>query len=122
MLQEWLGIAVALAGGAVLSYETTGGRGAPRGTAMKPVRVGIIGAGNVLWAYLQVLDRLTPRGLASAGPVCARRRENWTRLRERRPGIELVDEAAAVLRSDVDVVVIITSPESHAALKASTRA
>ena len=83
---------------------------------MKPVRVGIIGAGNVLWAYLQVLDRLTPRGLASAGPVCARRRENWTRLRERRPGIELVDGPAEVLRSDVDVVVIITSPESHAAL------
>ena len=29
-----------------------------------PVRVGFIGAGSVLWAYLQMLDRLVPRGLA----------------------------------------------------------
>jgi hypothetical protein len=33
MLQEWLGIAVALAGGAVLSYETTGGRGSAQGNS-----------------------------------------------------------------------------------------
>jgi predicted dehydrogenase len=83
---------------------------------MSAVRVGIIGAGNVLWAYLQALDRLIPRGLACAGPVCARRRENWKQLQLRRPGIELVAEADAVLRSNVDVVVIITPPESHAAL------
>ena len=43
---------------------------------MSPVTVGIIGAGNVIWAYLQVLDRLVPRGLARMGPVCARRKEN----------------------------------------------
>ena len=42
---------------------------------MSPVTVGIIGAGNVIWAYLQVLDRLIPRGLARMGPVCARRKE-----------------------------------------------
>lgn len=83
---------------------------------MSAVRVGIIGAGNVLWAYLQALDRLVPRGLACAGPVCARRRENWPQLQAQRPGIELVAEVDAVLRSNVDLVVIITPPESHAAL------
>ncbi|HEY7615599.1 MAG TPA: Gfo/Idh/MocA family oxidoreductase, partial [Terriglobales bacterium] len=83
---------------------------------MSAVKVGIIGAGNVLWAYLQALDRLLPRGLACTGPVCARRRENWKQLQARRPGIELVADADAVLRSNVDVVLIITPPESHAPL------
>ena len=83
---------------------------------MRPVTVGIIGAGNVLSAYLQVLDRLVPRGLARLGPICARRRENWEPLQSRRPGIELVADPDKVLRADVDVVLIITPPESHSAL------
>ena len=83
---------------------------------MRPVTVGIIGVGNVLWAYLQVLDRLIPRGLARLGPVCARRRKNWEQLQSRRPGIELVADPVGVLRPDVDVVLIITSPESHSLL------
>ena len=78
--------------------------------------VGIIGAGNVLSAYFQVLDRLIPRGLARCGPVCSRRRGNWEDLKSRRPGIELVADPSEVLRSDVDVVLIITPPESHATL------
>lgn len=83
---------------------------------MKPTRVGILGAGNVLWAYFQVLDRLIPRGLATAGPVCARRRGTWQSLQTKRPGIELVETVEEVLHSDVDVVVIITPPDSHADL------
>ena len=84
--------------------------------SLRLVTVGIIGAGNELWAYLQVLDRLVPRGLARLGPVCARRRENWAQLQSRRPGIDLVAEPIEVLRGDVDVVLIITSPESHSGL------
>jgi predicted dehydrogenase len=80
------------------------------------VTVGIIGAGNVIWAYFQVLDRLIPRGLAKLGPVCARRRETWNHLQSRRPGIKLVADAAEVLQPEVDVVLIITPPESHSAL------
>ena len=83
---------------------------------MRPIAVGIIGAGNVLGAYLQVLDRLIPRGLARLGPVCARRPENWEGLQARRPGLELVLDPAAVLRSDVGVVLIITPPDSHSSL------
>ena len=83
---------------------------------MRPVKVGIIGAGNVIWAYFQVLDRLIPRGLAQVGRVCSRRRETWEQLQARRPGIELVADPASVLQSDIDVVLIITSPESHSAL------
>ena len=83
---------------------------------MPPVTVGIIGAGNVIWAYFQVLDRLIPRGLAQLGPVCARRKEAWPDLHRRRPDIHLVTDPAAVLRSDVDVVLIITPPETHTEL------
>ena len=81
---------------------------------MRPLKVGIIGAGNVIWAYFQALDRLAPRGLAQIGPVCARRREGWAQLQSRRPGIELVTDPLAVLESDVDLVLIITPPQNHA--------
>ena len=83
---------------------------------MRPVTVGIIGAGNVIWAYFQGLDRLIPRGLARLGPVCARRKETWQTLQTRRPGINLVPDPSEVLRSDVDVVLVITPPSSHSEL------
>src|SRR5437867_2218102 len=88
-------------------------------TVLRPVTVGIIGAGNVIWAYFQVLDRLIPRGLAQLGPVCARRKETWRDLENRRPGITLVTDPGEVLRSEVDVVLIITPPESHSELTRS---
>ena len=79
-----------------------------------PVRVGFVGAGSVLWAYLQVLDRLVPRGLATEGPICARRREVWPDVLRRRPGAQLVEDPLEIVRSDVDVVVVVTPPSSHA--------
>jgi predicted dehydrogenase len=83
---------------------------------LRPLTVGVIGAGNVLWAYFQVLDRLVPRGLARLGPVCARRRETWPDLQSRRPGVQLVADPAEVLQSDADVVLIITPPDTHSSL------
>jgi len=81
-----------------------------------PVSVGFIGAGNVLPAYLQALDRLIPRGEATLGGICARNRRLWKQLRSRRPGVALFGHAAELLASNVDVVVIITPPDSHAEL------
>ena len=82
-----------------------------------PVGVGVIGAGNVLPAYLQALDRLTPRGLAVEGPVCARRREIWPELRRQRPGIQLVERPEDVLGAEgVDLVLILTAPAAHGEL------
>jgi predicted dehydrogenase len=82
-----------------------------------PVRVGFIGAGSVLPAYLQTLDRLVPRGLAEQGPVCARRRDTWAGLRARRPSLPLVDSIEEVLEdAEVTLVVLLTPPGSHAAL------
>lgn len=82
----------------------------------RAVRVGFVGAGSVLWAYLQALDRLVPRGLATEGPICARRPERWPELLRRRPGAHLVHDPAGVLESDVDIVCVLTPPDSHAAL------
>jgi predicted dehydrogenase len=87
-------------------------------TNRAPVNVGVIGAGNVLFAYLQVLDRLAPRGQARLRAVCCRRRENWPGLLARRPDLNLVQSAREVVESDAEVVVVITSPESHAELTA----
>jgi predicted dehydrogenase len=83
---------------------------------LHPVRVGILGAGNVLWAYIQVLDRLISRGWANLGPVCARRKEIWSELESRRPGLKLVTKPSEVVQSDVDVVLVITPPDSHGSL------
>jgi predicted dehydrogenase len=83
---------------------------------MKPVGVGFVGAGNVLSAYLQLLDRLVPRGLAVEGPICARRRTTWESIRARRPRAVLVADPREVVDSDVHVVVVITPPDSHAEL------
>lgn len=83
---------------------------------MRAVKVGIIGAGNVISAYFQVMDRLIPRGLAQLGPVCARRRETWEDLQTRRPTIQLVVDPLEVIKSDADIILVITPPESHASL------
>ena len=83
---QWLGIALAVAAGAMLSYEPPPVTAPEERAAMSPVTVGIIGAGNVIWAYFQVLDRLIPRGLARMGPVCARRKETWQDLQNAPPG------------------------------------
>jgi predicted dehydrogenase len=87
-----------------------------KGGGSRSVKVGFIGAGSVLWAYLQQLDRLIPRGLAQEGPICARRRETRDRILSRRPSAQLVGTPMEVARADVDVVVVLTSPESHAEL------
>jgi predicted dehydrogenase len=57
-----------------------------------------------------------PRGLAREGPICARRPEGWPELLRRRPGAQLVADPSEVVEADVDVVVVLTPPESHAAL------
>jgi predicted dehydrogenase len=85
-------------------------------TRTEPVSVGFIGAGNVLAAYLQALDRLIPRGEATLGGICARNRRRWPQLRSRRPGVVLYEHAADLLVSNVEVIVIVTPPDSHAEL------
>jgi predicted dehydrogenase len=46
----------------------------------------------------------------------ASQQERWDELRTRRPGMDLTADSQQVLTSDVDVVLIITPPASHARL------
>ena len=96
--------------------RNSAGCGARGTTPLRPVTVGIVGAGNVIWAYFQVMDRLIPRGWARLGPVCARRKEIWSELQSRRPSVTLIADPNEIVKSDVDVVLVITPPESHSAL------
>jgi predicted dehydrogenase len=86
------------------------------GQAPARIAVGLIGSGSASRAYLRTLDSLVAGGHAAAGPICVRRREAWDEFLRSRPDARLVTDAGDVLRSDVDLVVITTPPDSHADL------
>lgn len=90
---------------------------APPRSVQGPVRVGFVGAGNVLPAYLQALDRLAGRGLAEAGPVVARSEGSREALERLRPGLRAVESLDELLAdASVEVVVVLTPPAAHAEL------
>jgi predicted dehydrogenase len=87
---------------------------APRRSSPGPVRVGFVGAGNVLPAYLQMLDRLVGRGWAEAGAVVARSEPSRARLAGLRPGLQAVAGVDELLADDeVELVVVLTPPATH---------
>src|SRR5712672_1487606 len=83
---------------------------------VKPVSVAFLGDGNVLGAYLQALDRLIPTGEAALCGIHARNPQRRAELSAQRPGVRLLGGTEEALACDADVVVIITPPDSHAAL------
>jgi predicted dehydrogenase len=89
----------------------------PERSGNGPVTVGFVGAGNVLPAYLQTLDRLAARGLAVCGPVVARSETARARLAELRPTLSTVPDLEALLSDErVELVVVVTPPSSHSEL------
>jgi predicted dehydrogenase len=81
------------------------------------VRVGFVGAGNVLPAYLQALDRLAGRGWAEAGAVVARSERSRAALSSLRPGLHAVASVDELLAdAEVELVVVLTPPATHAEL------
>ena len=87
-------------------------------TSPAPIRVGFVGAGNVLPAYLQMLDRLSAAGRAVAGPIAVRRPDAQERLLAMRPGAQVADRVEDVLDSDVEVVVVLTPPQPRVGIAA----
>jgi predicted dehydrogenase len=78
------------------------------------VGVGFVGAGNVLPAYLQALDRLVARNLALSGPVVARSDRARARLFELRPGARALPDVDALISDEtVELVVVVTPPATH---------
>src|SRR5436190_8579673 len=86
----------------------------PRQTT--PVRIGIIGCGNVLSAYRATIDKLRLRGLAGVVAACGRPSQRTAACAEL--GIQqfTTDAQEVIAAPDVDVVVILTSMSEHAQL------
>src|SRR5919108_3421941 len=81
----------------------------------RPVRLGIIGCGNVLDAYLPQCHKLRQRGLAELVVACGRPHQKQRALALGVPRFSINDRE--VLDSDgVDVVLILTSMPEHAPL------
>jgi len=76
--------------------------------------VGFVGAGSVLWAYLRVLDDLVARGLAEVGPIHVRSEARTERIHRIRPDAWTEVDLERVVDGNVDVVVVITPPHTHA--------
>jgi predicted dehydrogenase len=81
-----------------------------------PVRIGIIGCGNVLSAYRASLDKLRMRGMAETVMACGRAAQRAAACHEL--GMQrFTTEAQEVIASpEVDVVLILTSMTEHARL------
>jgi len=83
---------------------------------MNPLRLGIIGCGNVLSAYRAAADKLRARGWAEVALLCGREAQRAA-VSAQFPGAAFTTDAAAVYSSpQVDIVVILTSMPEHARL------
>jgi predicted dehydrogenase len=86
---------------------------------MKPIRLGIVGCGNVLSAYRTSIDKLRLAGHVAVTLVCGRSSQADSARAELAAG-RFTTEAAEVLSSpEVDLVLILTSMNEHAALARS---
>jgi len=79
------------------------------------IRIGIIGCGNVLEAYMPQCDKLRTRRLAEVTIACGREAQRDRALALGIP--RFTTEENEVLRSDdVDLVIVVTSMPEHARL------
>src|SRR5687768_4013262 len=82
----------------------------------KPLRLGVIGCGNVLSAYRTVIDKLRARGDAEVTLACGREGQRQTACGGLHT-LHFTTEAQEVIDApDVDIVLILTSMSEHARL------
>src|SRR2546426_242714 len=81
-----------------------------------PVRIGIIGCGNVLSAYRASLDKLRMRGAAKAVMACGRDSQRASACTDLRMQRFTTDAQEVIDSRDVDAVIILTSMPEHARL------
>jgi predicted dehydrogenase len=80
---------------------------------MTPVRIGVVGCGNVLGAYWPQAQKLAARGEAEVVAACGRPAQRD--LVVGRLGVRsfVTDHRELVDRPDVDLVVVLTPPAAH---------
>ena len=81
-----------------------------------PVRLGIIGCGNVLSAYRAEIDRLRLKGMVEVVRACGRASQSDTACAELGLQHFTTDENEVLGSPDVDLVLILTSMPQHAPL------
>src|SRR5438445_3181773 len=81
----------------------------------QPTRIGIIGCGNVLEAYMPQCEKLRARRLAEVTIACGREAQRERALALGVPRFT-IDENEVVLSDEVDVIVVLTSMREHARL------
>ncbi|HAB15119.1 MAG TPA: Gfo/Idh/MocA family oxidoreductase [Verrucomicrobiota bacterium] len=85
-------------------------------TYLAPLRLGIIGCGNVLSAYRAAADKLKARGWAEITAACGRESQRTRVLQELGPVRFTVQPEEICADPDIDIVIILTSMSEHAAL------
>lgn len=84
--------------------------------AMPPLRIALLGAGNVAESYVLQIRRLREEGLAvELVAICSHGSESASRLAARFGVGEIVTDARAVMeRKDIDAVIVLTPMQKHA--------
>jgi len=81
-----------------------------------PLRLGVIGCGNVLSAYRAAIDKLRARGEVEAVIACGREAQRETARAALGPVRFTTDAQEVITSRDVDLVIILTSMPEHAPL------
>jgi len=78
---------------------------------MKPLRIGVIGCGNVFSAYRAIIDKLELRGVAQLVIACGREKQRGSVDKE-----FTTNDRDVIANPGVDLVLILTPPSEHARL------
>ncbi len=81
-----------------------------------PIQIGIIGCGNVLSAYRAAIDKLRLRRTAEVIIACGRERQRAAACAELQCANFTTDSNAVISSPAVDLVIVLTSMNEHAAL------
>ena len=82
----------------------------------RPVRIGLVGLGNVAAAYVQQAERLSVKGRVELRAACGRPAKRATALQEMRIPLFFENYEALLASPEVDLVVLLTPPGTHAAM------
>jgi predicted dehydrogenase len=83
-------------------------------TQQPPLGVGIVGCGNVLGAYLALLEKLHFHRLAELKVLCGRERQREAALAAWPGAVFITDYQELLTRPDVEVVVVLAPMREHA--------
>ncbi len=82
----------------------------------QPLRLGLVGCGNVLGAYRATIDKLRARGLVEVTSACGREHQRATACAALQVDRFTTDAGELIRSPEVDAVLVLTSMPEHARL------